>query len=105
MSSGAIRRPCTQGSPAKPGSALGYRLVRPMRGEEGVGGARGVTRIGASVAFARGFGAIKRPRTQGSPAKPGSALGYRLVRPMRGEEGVGGARGVTQIGVRLVRVR
>ena len=25
------------------------------------------------------------PRTQGSPAKPGSALGYRLVRPKAGE--------------------
>ena len=30
------RLPCTQGSPAEPGSALGYRLVRPGRGEEGV---------------------------------------------------------------------
>jgi hypothetical protein len=28
------------------------------------------------------------PRTQGSPAKPGSALGYLLVRPRAGEEAV-----------------
>jgi hypothetical protein len=30
----ACWRPCTQGSPAKPGSALGYRLVRPKAGEK-----------------------------------------------------------------------
>ena len=33
--------------------------------------------------------AFSRPHTQGSPARPGSALGYLLVRPMRGEEAVG----------------
>ena len=32
---------------------------------------------------------VLAPTPQGSPAKPGSALGYRLVRPKAGEEAVG----------------
>jgi hypothetical protein len=32
-----MTRPCTQGSPAKPGSALGYLPVRPQRASEAFG--------------------------------------------------------------------
>jgi hypothetical protein len=32
-----MMRPCTQGSPAKPGSALGYLPVRPQRASEAFG--------------------------------------------------------------------
>jgi hypothetical protein len=84
----AIRRSCTQGSPAEPGTALGYPLVRPKR----------ATRFPYTHGHApnqhperdgphRWSSPIWRSCTQCSPAEPGSALGQQLVRPKRAPGG------------------
>ena len=92
----ACSPPCTQGSPAKPGSALGYRLVRPKAGEKRDAGsalacqpARRASR-GVPWCAAR-FGGQAHGMGNDSG---GGASRIDVARPARWGDGTSGRRGI-----------